>query len=67
MTKRTESTGLGARAELRAWYLGRLRPRLVEAVAAGVVGPGAVEELDLQVTGLFELPEPRFASTARRG
>ena len=65
--KRTESTGFGARAELRAWYLGRLRPRLVEAVAAGVVGPGAVEELDLQVAGLFELPERRFASTARRG
>ena len=67
MTKRTESTGNGARAELRAWYLGRLRPRLVEAVAAGVVGPGAVEELDLQVAGLFELPERRFAAPARRG
>ena len=67
MTKRTGSTGLGARAELRAWYLGRLRPRMVEAVAAGVVGPGAVEELDLQVAGLFELPERRVASTARRG
>ena len=60
------STGLGARAELRAWYLGHLRPRLVEAVAAGVVGPGAVEELDLQVAGLFEVPDPRLASPARR-
>ena len=67
MTKSTESRGRGARAELRAWYLGRLRPRMVEAVAAGVVGPGAVEELDLQVAGLFELPERRVASTARRG
>ena len=49
MTPRPESIGLGARAELRAWYLGRLRPRLVEAVAVGIVGPGAVEELDLQI------------------
>jgi hypothetical protein len=49
MTPKPESIGLGARAELRAWYLGRLRPRLVEAVAAGIVGPGAVEELDLQI------------------
>jgi hypothetical protein len=64
---RTESIGLGARAELRAWYLGRLRPRLVQAVAAGVVGPGAAEELDLQVAHLFELPERQFASPAQRG
>ena len=67
MTKRADSLGLGARAELRAWYLGHLRPRLVEAVAAGVVKPGAVTELDLQVAGLFELPERRFASPAQRG
>ena len=58
--------GLGARAELRAWYLGHLRPRLVDAIATGVVGPGAVEELDLQVAGLLELPEQRFAPPAPR-
>ncbi len=66
ITTRAESIGLGARAELRAWYLGRLRPRLVEAVTAGVVGPGAVEELDLQVAEIFDLRERRFASPARR-
>ncbi len=66
MTRRAESIGLRARAELRAWYLGRLRPRLVEAVTAGIVGPGAVEELDLQVAELFELPERRSASPAQR-
>ena len=55
------------RAELRAWYLGHLRPRLVDAVAAGVVGPGAVDELDLQVADLFKLPKRHFASPARRG
>jgi hypothetical protein len=65
MTTRAESTGLGARAELRAWYLGHLRPRVVEAVAARVVEPGAVEELDLQVVGLIELPGAlRYASVA---
>ena len=53
MTKRAESGGLGARAELQAWYLGHLRPRLVEAAAAGVVEPSAVAELDVQVAGLF--------------
>lgn len=61
MTRRAESIGLGARAELRAWYLDRLRPRLIEAVTAGIVGPGAVEELDLQVAELFALPERRSA------
>jgi len=66
MTKRAASTGLGARAELRAWYLGRLRPRLVEAAAAGVVAPGAVEELDLQVAGLFALSKRRFRSPTQR-
>jgi hypothetical protein len=66
MTKRPASTALAPRAEVRAWYLGHLRPRLVEAVVAGVVGPGAVDELDLQVAGLFELPERRFAPPAQR-
>jgi hypothetical protein len=66
MTKRTAPIGLGARAELRAWYLGQLRPRLVEAVAADVVRPGAVEDLDLLVTALFELPEPRFGAPGRQ-
>jgi hypothetical protein len=61
MTKKAVSMGRGGRAELRAWYLGHLRPRLDEAVAAGVVGPGAVEELDLQVAGLMELPKRRPA------
>jgi hypothetical protein len=56
MTTRTESITREARAELRAWYLDQLRPRLLEAEAARVVAPGAVEELDLQVADLFELP-----------
>ena len=66
MTKTAPSIGLEARAELRAWYLGRLRPRLVDAVAAGVVAPGAVDELDLQVAGLVELPDRHVAQPAGR-
>ena len=63
--ERSGSDGLGARAELRAWYLGHLRPRLVDAVAAGIVGPGAVEELDLQVASFFDFTERPFGSHAR--
>jgi hypothetical protein len=57
MAKTAESTSLGARAELRAWYLGRLRPKLAEAVTAGTVEPTAVETLDFQVAELFDLPD----------
>jgi hypothetical protein len=56
MTKRAEPITSEARAALRTWYLDQLRPRLVEAAAARVVSPGAVQELDLQVADLFELP-----------
>jgi len=66
MTNRAVATGLRARAELQAWYLGHLRPRLVGAVAAGTVEPGAVEELDLEVASLFDLSEERFGSPAHR-
>ncbi len=60
MTQRAQPIGLEARAELRTWYLGRLRPKVAEAVAARMVGPGAVEELDLQVADLFELSPGAF-------
>jgi hypothetical protein len=54
MTKTAQPIGLDARAELRAWYLGRLRPRLENAVAAGTVEPAAVEALDDQLGELFD-------------
>jgi hypothetical protein len=57
MAKTAESTALGSRAELRAWYLGRLRPKLADAVTAGTVEPMAVEALDFQVAELFDLPD----------
>ena len=55
MATAAESTD--ARAELRAWYLGRLRPRLENAVAAGTVEPAAVEALDYQLGELLERDE----------
>lgn len=58
--KSTETREPGAHAELRAWYLGSLRPRLAAAVTAGIVEPGAVVALDSQLAELFGLPrEPR--------
>jgi len=56
--RRTRRTPRGnARAELQAWYLTGLSPKLARAAAAGVARPGAVEELDRQLRALLELPE----------
>jgi hypothetical protein len=57
MTTTAESTGLDSRTELRAWYLGRLRPRLEEAVIAGIVEPGSLDELDYQLAELLISPD----------
>ena len=61
MTKTAQPIGLDARAELRAWYLGRLRPRLENAVSAGTVEPADVEALDEQLGELFDEPDGRPA------
>jgi len=52
-----------ARAELQAWYLEHLRPRLEDAVAVGNVEPGAVAALDFQLVGFFPQPEDAFQGT----
>ena len=57
MTKTAQPIGLDARAELRAWYLGRLRPRLENAVSAGTVESAAVEALDDQLGELLDDPD----------
>jgi len=54
MAKTAQPTALDARAELRAWYLGRLRPRLEDAVTAGTVERSAVEELEYQLSDFFD-------------
>jgi hypothetical protein len=51
-------------AELREWYLGHLRPILLEGVDDGIVEPGAVEELDYQLARLLELPRNPAGVTA---
>jgi len=57
MTKTLESTGLGAREELRTWYVGHLRPMLEDAVAEGILDPGGLESLDLQLGEFFAQPD----------
>jgi|KBSMisStandDraft_5_1062788.scaffolds.fasta_scaffold1322597_2 hypothetical protein len=64
MTRAAPPIRREARAELRAWYLDRLRPKLAEAEKAGIVGRGAVEEFDLQVAELFDLFERHRVSNA---
>ncbi|MGZ4388116.1 MAG: hypothetical protein ACXVZL_01905 [Gaiellaceae bacterium] len=51
-TIRTERDG---RAELRAWYLRGLRPKLADAVDAGKVAPAAAEALDRQLREFLQL------------
>lgn len=43
--------------ELRAWYLGGLRPKLARAVQAGSVAAGAVLALDRQLRDLLDVPD----------
>ena len=45
-----------ARAELQAWYLVSLRPKLVRAAGSGIVTLAAAEALELEVRDLFDLP-----------
>ena len=64
MAKTAELRELGARAELRAWYVDRLRPRPAHAVAAGIVEADAVEELELQLTELLAAGDDREGAAA---
>jgi hypothetical protein len=43
------------RAELQAWYLGGLLPKLTRAANAGVVDLGAVDALDATMRGFLAL------------
>jgi hypothetical protein len=46
-----------ARAELQAWYLTSLRPKLARAATSDVVPPAAVDELDRQLRTSLDLPQ----------
>jgi hypothetical protein len=43
------------RAELQAWYLASLYPKLARAVGGGTVTPAAARELDRQLRDLLDL------------
>jgi len=45
----------GERALLQAWYLGRLAPRLADAVNSGKANAAAAAALDLHVRQLLDL------------
>jgi hypothetical protein len=66
VTMRNESTN-DARAEVRAWYLRGLKPKLARAANAGSVDPMAAAALDAEVRNLLDLSRPRDeAASARR-
>ncbi|HSP72978.1 MAG TPA: hypothetical protein VLN26_11450 [Gaiellaceae bacterium] len=44
------------RAELQAWYLGSLRPKLARAASVGTVAPAAADALDRQLRDFLDLP-----------
>jgi hypothetical protein len=44
-----------ARAELQAWYIHTLLPKLTRATKAGVVNPQALDALDHDVRALLDL------------
>ncbi len=45
-----------ARAELQAWYLVSLRPKLVRAAGTGIVPSAAAEALARELRDLLDLP-----------
>lgn len=48
-----------ARAELHAWYLRSLLPKLARAATTGAADPAALDALDAQVRELLDLSRSR--------
>jgi len=57
MTKTTQRRSLDGRAELQAWYLDSLRPKLEGAATAGTVRASSIALLDRELRELLELPD----------
>jgi hypothetical protein len=55
----TNESTHGARAELQAWYLQSLLPKLAQAASVGAADPGAVDALDAHVRALLDLSRER--------
>lgn len=53
-----------ARAELQAWYLTSLRPKLARAATSDTVPPAAAEALDRQLCAFLDLPETASETAA---
>jgi hypothetical protein len=51
-------------AELRAWYLYSLRPKLADAAGSGAVQPRTAAELDREVRDLLRLPRRHLRAVA---
>ena len=51
-------------AELQAWYLGSLRPKLAGAARAGTIAPTAAAVLDRQLRDLLDLSRVETAEAA---
>jgi hypothetical protein len=58
------AAGAEAHAELRAWYLGSLRPKLLRASGSGIVTSAAAAELDRQLRDVLGLPAPGLDEAA---
>jgi hypothetical protein len=52
-------------AELQAWYVEGLRPKLVRAAGTGTVTPAAAQALDRRVCDFLGLPEAEADEAAR--
>jgi len=59
-----ESLQRNARAELQAWYLTSLRPKLARAATSDAVPSAAAEALDRQLRAFLDLPETASESAA---
>ena len=64
MAKTAERHPHDERAELQAWYLDSLRPKLRDAARAGTVEPAAVATLDRLVRDFLDLPAARVDEAA---
>jgi hypothetical protein len=64
MAKRIRREARDGRAELQAWYLTSLRPRLASAARAGKVPSGAAAALDSRLADLLLLVDARRRDAA---
>jgi hypothetical protein len=64
VAKRIERSTGEARAELQAWYLSDLRPKLAAAARRGAVTSGAAAALDVELRHLLDITPGRQEKAA---